>query len=92
MSIPDGGNGFRHELELVVTTELTLSQTSQAEVAVDGTPESEWPLDPEAQRYEAYLGTLLGAVEALEDGVGPDDPAAQAEAAPGAAPTGVDGD
>jgi len=92
MSTPGGDNAFRHELELVVTTELTVSQTSQAEVAVDGTPEYEWPLDPEAQRYEAYLGTLLGAVEALEDGVGPDGPAAQAEAVPGAPPFGDHGD
>ena len=81
MSTPDGGNAFEHELELVVRTELTLAETSQPEVPVDGLPAVDWPADPEAQRYEAYLRTLLGAVEALEDGAGPGDPSAQAQTA-----------
>ncbi len=81
MSTPDGGNAFEHELELVVRTELTLAETSQSEVAVDGVPAVEWPADPEAQRYEAYLRTLLGAVEALEDGPGPGDLSPQAQTA-----------
>jgi hypothetical protein len=67
MSTPHGDNAFWHELELVARTELTLAETSQPEVAVQGVPAAEWPLDPEAQRYEIYLRTLLGAVEALED-------------------------
>lgn len=82
MSTPHGGNAFRHELELVVTTELTVAETSQAEVAVDGAPAAEWPLDPEAERYEIYLRTLLGAVESLEDGAGPVDGPGQAAAQP----------
>jgi hypothetical protein len=71
MSIQNGENVVRQELELVVRTELTVAETNQLEVAVDGEPAVEWPADPEAQRYEAYLGTLLGAVEALDDGAGP---------------------
>jgi hypothetical protein len=68
MSIPNGDNAFRQELELVVRTELTLAETSQSEVEVEGVPTAEWPADPEAQRYEVNLRNLLGAVEALEDG------------------------
>jgi hypothetical protein len=79
MSTPNGGNAFRHELELVVTTELTVAETSQTAVEVEGVPAEEWPADPEAQRYDAYLRTLLGAVEALEDGPGPGGPPPQEE-------------
>ena len=70
MSTPNGDYAFRHELELVVRTELTLAETSQSEVEVAGMAAVEWPPDPEAQRYEAALRTLLGAVEALEDSPG----------------------
>ena len=73
MSTPDGDNAARHELEIIVMTELALAESSQSEVEVDGIPAVEWPLDPEAQRYEVYLRTLLGAVEALEDGSGAAD-------------------
>jgi hypothetical protein len=68
MSTLNGDNAFRHELELVVRTELTLAETSQSNVEVEGVPAVEWPPDPEAQRYEVGLRNLLGAVEALEDG------------------------
>lgn len=70
MSTPNGDKAFQHELELVVRTELTLVETSQLEVELEGVAAAEWPADPEAQRYETALRTLLGAVEALEDGSG----------------------
>jgi len=70
MSTPNGDNALQHELELVVRTELTLAETSQSEVELEGVAAVEWPSDPEAQRYETALRTLLGAVEALEYGSG----------------------
>ncbi len=88
MSTPDGGNAFEHQLELVVRAELTLAETSQSEVQVDGVPAVEWPPDPEAQRYETYLHTLLGAVEALEDDPGAGDPSPQAQTEQEAYPLG----
>ena len=73
MSIPNGDNAALHELELIVRTELTPIETSQLKVEVEGVPAVEWPLDPEAQRYEADLRVLLDAVKALEDGSRPGD-------------------
>lgn len=70
MSIPTGDNAFLHELEFDVRTELTLVETSQQEEVVDAQID-EWLPDTDAQRYEVRLRTLLGAVEALEDGPGP---------------------
>lgn len=66
MSTPTGDNGFLHELELMVRTELTVEETSRPEdephcvLYVEGLP------DPDAQRYEVALQNLLGAVETLE--------------------------
>jgi len=71
MSTPTGDNAFLHELELTVSAELTLAETSQPEEQADGILGDEWPPDPDVQRYEAGLGALLGAVEALEDASGP---------------------
>jgi hypothetical protein len=71
MTTPTGDNAFLYELELSVRTELTLAETSQPEEQADGVPGDEWPLDPDVQRYEVNLRTLLGAVEALEDDSGP---------------------
>ncbi len=73
MSTPNGDSAFRQELELVVRAELTLAETSESEVEVEGVPAVDWPSDPEAQRYEADLRILLGAVEALRDGSRPGD-------------------
>jgi hypothetical protein len=73
MSTPTGDNAFLHELELTVRAELTLAETSQPEGQADGIPGSEWPPDPDDQRYDVVLRTLLGAVEALEDAPGPGD-------------------
>jgi hypothetical protein len=68
MSTPIGDNVFLHELELNVRTELTQAETSQPEDAAS-IPIEEWLSDPaDAQRYEATLRSLLGAVEALEGG------------------------
>ena len=88
MSTPNGDNAARHELEIVVRTELILAESSPSEVEVHGVPAVEWPLDPEAQRYEVYLRTLLGAVEAAGDDSGPGDHAPQAESAQVAHPSG----
>ncbi len=74
MSIQIGGHAFLQELELNVRTELTQAETSQPEDAA-GIPIEDWLSDPaDAQRYEASLRSLLGAVEALEAGspTGPD--------------------
>jgi hypothetical protein len=51
---------------------MTMAGTSQPEEEADGEPTGEWLPDTHAQRYVVRLRTLLGAVEALEDGFGPD--------------------
>jgi len=73
MSISTGDNAFLHELELTVSTELTVAETSDREVEADGVPLADWVPDPDAERYEVRLRNLLGAVEALEGGSRPDD-------------------
>jgi hypothetical protein len=71
MSTPIGDNAFLHELELNVSTELMLAETSQPEEEAVRVSVDEWLFDPaDAQRYEVGLHNLLGAVEALEDGSG----------------------
>ena len=71
MSTPTGDNAFLHTLELNVRAELTLAETSQPEEEAVSVPIDEWLSDPaDDQRYEASLRSLLGAVEALEDGSG----------------------
>ena len=71
MSIPTGDNAYLHELELNVSTELTLAESGQPEEEAAGVPLDEWLFDPaDAQRYEIGLHNLLGAVEALEEGSG----------------------
>jgi hypothetical protein len=70
MTTPAGDNAFLQELELNVRSELTVVETSEPEVDADGVPTVEWLLDPDVQRYEVGLHSLLGAVEALEHGSG----------------------
>jgi hypothetical protein len=71
MSIPISENTFLHELELNVSTELTLAESGPPEEEAAGVPLDEWLFDPaDAQRYDIGLHNLLGAVEALEDGPG----------------------
>lgn len=65
MSTPTGDNAFLHELDLEVRTELTVAETSRPEEEIDA-PIDQWLADPDTQRYEIRLRTLLGAVEALE--------------------------
>ena len=83
MSTPSGDKAFLHELELTVRTELTLAETSLPEEQADGTPGDECPPDPDVQRYDVVLRTLLGAVETLEDASGPGDHPPSAEMAEG---------
>jgi len=85
MSTPTDGNESLHELELNIRMELTLALASQPEQEADGAPAVEELLDPDAERYEVALRTLLGAVEAMEDGSHPDDHPSQAEIAQNAA-------
>jgi hypothetical protein len=66
MTTPTGENAFLQELELNVRSELTIVETSEPELDADGVPAVEWLLDPDAQRYEIGLHSLLGAVETLE--------------------------
>ena len=68
MTTPAGDNAFLQELELTVRSELTIVETSEPEVDADGVPAVEWLLDPDAQRYEVGLHSLLSAVETLEYG------------------------
>jgi hypothetical protein len=73
MSTPTGDGAFLHELELNVRAELTEAETSLSADEAVSVPIDEWLFDPaDAQREEAGLRSLLGAVEALEDGSGPD--------------------
>jgi hypothetical protein len=67
MSTPAGDHPVLRELEITVRTELVLAGQPGGEPG--GGPAGEWP-DPDAERYEIALRTLLGAVEALEDGGG----------------------
>jgi hypothetical protein len=83
MSTPTGDNAFLYELELTVRAELTVVETSQPEEQADGVPGDEWPLDPDVERYNVGLRTLLGAVEAVEDASGPGGHPAPAEIAEG---------
>jgi len=72
MSTPTGDNAFLHALEINVRTELTLAETGQPWEEAVRVPIDEWLSDPaDDQRYEVGLRSLLGAVEAVEDGSGP---------------------
>ena len=73
MTDPTGDSAFLQELEINVRSELTIVETSQPEIDADGVPTAEWLLDPDIQRYEIGLHTLLGAVETLENGFRPGD-------------------
>jgi hypothetical protein len=74
MGTPMGDDGFLHELEHDVRAELTLSETGQPEEEADIQAVDQWLFDPaDAQRDQVGLRSLLGAVEALEDGSPHDD-------------------
>lgn len=71
MSALGEGDAFLHEIEVEVRAELTIAETSRPEEEADGEPDLMMLLDPDAERYEVSLRTLLGAVEAVE-GAPPD--------------------
>jgi hypothetical protein len=74
MSTPTGDNTSLHALEVDIRIELTVVETNQPEEEAVGVPIDEWLVDPvDAERYEVGLRSLLGAVEALEDGSSPGD-------------------
>lgn len=74
MSTPVDGSAFLSELEVDVRAELTVAEVGQPAGAADAGPAVERLLDPDAEayadaeRYEVSLRTLLGAIEAAEDG------------------------
>lgn len=73
MTTPAGDDASLHELELLVKAELTVAQSGPQAGESFCMPIEEWQSDPaDDQRYEASLRSLLGAVEALEDGSGPE--------------------
>ena len=67
-------NVFLHALELNVRAELILAEgTTEPQEEAVGVPIGEWLSDPaDDERYEASLRSLLGAVEALEEGSDPE--------------------
>lgn len=67
MSTFDEGNPFLRELEIDVRTELAIAETNQPEEEADSVPDVGMLLDPDVQRYEVSLRSLLGAVEVMED-------------------------
>ena len=68
MSTPTGGHAFLRELELNVSTELTLAETGPPEEEAVSAPIDEWLTDPaDDQRYEVSLRVLLGAVEVVDN-------------------------
>lgn len=78
MSTPAGDSAFLSELEVEVKTELTVAEVSQPGVAAGAAATVERLVDvdaesyADAERYEVSLRTLLGAIEAVEDGSDPD--------------------
>jgi hypothetical protein len=50
-----------------------VTETGQARGEAAGVAGDDLMLDPDAQRYETALRTLLGAVEAMENGPQPGD-------------------
>lgn len=67
MTNPPGDNYSLRELEITITEELTVVESSPLEEESDDTPTAAWQLDPDGERYEVSLRTLLGAVEAAEE-------------------------
>ncbi|GAA4630895.1 hypothetical protein GCM10023196_058100 [Actinoallomurus vinaceus] len=73
MSTPAGEDGFLYELEIEVEEELTITESSRPEEAAD-LPVTEWLFDPaDAERDQAGLHGLLGAIQAMEENSRPGD-------------------
>ena len=51
MSTPVGENAFLHELEVTVSTELIMAETSQPEEEAVRVPVDEWLFDPAIRRH-----------------------------------------
>ncbi|MCO6010811.1 hypothetical protein NE236_38215 [Actinoallomurus purpureus] len=67
MTTPPSGDDSLYELEVEVSEELTLAESSRPEEIAD-LPVTEWLFDPaDAERDEAGLHGLLGAIQALEE-------------------------
>jgi hypothetical protein len=72
MTTPTGDYAFLQKLELDVSAELTLAETSQPPEDAIEVPISEWLSDPaDTQRYEVSLRILADAVSELEDDTRP---------------------
>jgi hypothetical protein len=64
--MPADEGQFLHRLEVEVEVEVGMAGSSHGEEAL-GTSPAEWLFDPtDVEREEVGLGSLLGAVEALE--------------------------
>lgn len=62
----------RRELEIEVAAEISVVRSSETEGGLVGTP-AQWLFDPtDVEREEIGLGSILGAVEALERTSDPD--------------------
>ena len=61
------GNPCLREIEINVRTELAIAETNPPEEETDGALDADLLLDPDVQRYEVALRSLLGAVEVMED-------------------------
>lgn len=74
-TVPPAGDHPRlKQLEDTVQAELALAENGQQEPESEGVPDAEQQFpDPDAERYAADLGALLGAVEALEGKSRPGD-------------------
>jgi hypothetical protein len=69
MSTPTDDDAFLPELEHNVREELTMAEAGAPDAQDTATPIEEWLIDPaDAQRDEIGLRSLLGAVEAMEEG------------------------
>ncbi len=67
MSTHGEGDLVLYELEVTVRTELITAELNPPEAETDGDLDAEMLLDPDVQRYEVALRSLLGAVEVMED-------------------------
>jgi hypothetical protein len=65
MATPGGEGASLQKLEIEVREELIVVE-SLPEVDADGVPTPAWAQDPDAQRYEVSLRTLLCAIEVVE--------------------------
>ena len=70
---PANNHPSLQELERSVRAELVAAEAGEREPEAEAVPAGEQLPDPDAERYEAALRTLLGAVEAQEGDPRPGD-------------------